>query len=137
MYEYEKAVQFMNDCGMDKKLLLGMVYGLYQDYLIDSDQLDYLYELVDPEEQYNDTSEYWWDLDLHKEEFFSCIDKLPEWTDDMEWHYDGEEIMSFDVDAVNCLYDLFSTIRNGIAQCGKYEEDDHTGYSGMAYIHFN
>ena len=41
--------------------LVGFIYGLWQDYMINDRTEEMLYELVDPESKYNNTSEYWAD----------------------------------------------------------------------------
>lgn len=137
MNKYEKAVRYLNDNGMDKKLLLGMVYGLYQDYKMETEELDDMYELIDPDEQWNDVSYYWEELEEHADEFFACIDKLPEWSADGEWYYNGEDIMNFSEEDLDCLADLFEEVVHDSVHTGLYEEEDGTGYSGMAYLHFD
>jgi len=43
--------------------MLACIYDLYQDYMIDEpDELD-LYFYVDPDEEYNNVSEYWREMD--------------------------------------------------------------------------
>ena len=45
--------------GRPIKYLVGCIYGLYQDYVLSEAQESELYELVDPEEKYNECSKYW------------------------------------------------------------------------------
>lgn len=49
--------------GTDPRYLIGCIYGLYEDYIISEKQESELYKLVDPEELYNEPSEYWWGID--------------------------------------------------------------------------
>lgn len=59
-----KVKQVANHClatGWSKKDVLAEVYNLYQDYLISEEQERELYEFIDPEEEYNDVAQYWYE----------------------------------------------------------------------------
>ncbi len=43
--------------------LVACVYDLYQEYIISEDQESELYDLVDPEEKFNDCHNYWHEMD--------------------------------------------------------------------------
>ena len=45
--------------------IIGCIYGLYQDYQISEEQEQELYNLVDPDEKYNNCSQYWNELDYN------------------------------------------------------------------------
>lgn len=45
--------------GKDIKYMIACIHDLYQDYIISEDQEMELYEIVDPEEKYNDVWDYW------------------------------------------------------------------------------
>ena len=39
--------------------VVGFIYDLYQDYEIDEPEEEYLFDIADPDEQYNECYEYW------------------------------------------------------------------------------
>lgn len=43
--------------------ILAYIYDLYQSYQISEEVEIQLYEFVDPTDEYNDVSEYWWTMD--------------------------------------------------------------------------
>lgn len=63
MESYYQAFRDLMQRGIETEKLVACVYGLYQDYLIDDDTEESLYNLVDPDEQYNSPAEYWYGLD--------------------------------------------------------------------------
>lgn len=57
-----KCKELMND-RMNPKYIIGCIYGLYQDYVISEEQESELYQFVDPQDEYNEPSDYWWAID--------------------------------------------------------------------------
>ena len=49
----------MLNSGTTIQYCVGCIYGLFQEYYLSEDQEIELYMFVDPEEKYNDCSEYW------------------------------------------------------------------------------
>ena len=62
--QYKTKVESLLSSGMDIKQLLACVCDLYQDSLIDEDQEMELYNIIDPDELYNDTEAYWMSMDF-------------------------------------------------------------------------
>ena len=62
--QYKTKVESLLSSGMDIKQLLACVCDLYQDGLIDEDQEMELYNIIDPDELYNDTEAYWMSMDF-------------------------------------------------------------------------
>ena len=62
--QYKTKVENLLSSGMDIKHLLACVCDLYQDGLIDEDQEMTLYEIIDPNELYNDVETYWMNMDF-------------------------------------------------------------------------
>ena len=67
----KKCKELMND-GISPKYIIGCIYGLYEDYVISEEQELELYQLVDPQDEYNEPSEYWWVIDGDNE-LAKCI----------------------------------------------------------------
>ena len=65
MYErYKARVENLLSSEMDVKQLLACVCDLYQDGLIDERQEMELYNIIDPDELYNDVEAYWMNMDF-------------------------------------------------------------------------
>lgn len=62
--QYKSKVKSLLSSGMDIKQLLACVCDLYQDGLIDENQELELYEIIDPDELYNDVEAYWMSMDF-------------------------------------------------------------------------
>lgn len=67
----EKCKELMNR-GVSPKYIIGCIYGLYEDYTISEEQESELYQLVDPQDEYNETSDYWQAID-EDNELARCI----------------------------------------------------------------
>ncbi len=71
-YEYLDFVTFHEVRAMiqlmqykyDTKTILACIYDLYQEYLISDSQEAELYELADPDDEYNEPSKYWRELEI-------------------------------------------------------------------------
>ena len=48
---------------MDIPSKLACIYDLWQNYEIEEKEEEELYDYVDPNEEYNNVSEYWWNMD--------------------------------------------------------------------------
>lgn len=55
----DKAKELINNQYYSVPQVIGFIHDLYQDGMIDEPEEEYLYDLVDPEEKYNDCYEYW------------------------------------------------------------------------------
>ncbi len=130
MSKYENAVLYLSRNGMGKTLILGMIYGLYQDYQIDEDEESYLYHIVDPEDKYNDVSDYWRTLEDNTKSLLEALNKFPDY--DGEWFFDGEYLMNYSETDIDALADL---LKDYNFPTGTFEEGDGTGYTGKTYIH--
>lgn len=60
------------DQNTSPKYLVGCIYGLFEDYIISEIQEAELYKLVDPDDLYNEPSEYWWNIE-EDNELAKCI----------------------------------------------------------------
>lgn len=67
----QKCKELMN-AGTSPKYVIGCIYGLFEDYIISEKQESELYQLVDPQELYNDVSDYWQEIDGDNE-LAKCI----------------------------------------------------------------
>lgn len=63
MNYYEKLDQMERD-GFTIPQQLACIYDLYQDYRIDEPEEIDLYFYVDPDEEFNNVSEYWHEMDF-------------------------------------------------------------------------
>lgn len=55
----EEAKRLIEEDYFSIPQVVGFIYGLFQDYQIHEPEELYLYKIVDPEEKYNEPSEYW------------------------------------------------------------------------------
>lgn len=62
--QYKAKVENLMSSGMSIRPLLACVCDLYQDGLIDEDQEMELYNIIDPDEVYNDVESYWMNMDF-------------------------------------------------------------------------
>ena len=62
-YQLRAAVQLLL-YKVDVPTIVAYIYDLYEEYLISDGQESILYELADPEEEFNTPSEYWNNLDI-------------------------------------------------------------------------
>ena len=58
----EKCKELTKD-GISNKYIIGCIHGLYQNYLISEKQESELYQIVDPQDEYNEPSDYWQAID--------------------------------------------------------------------------
>jgi hypothetical protein len=54
----EKLLE-MNKDNWEIPKMVACIYDLWQNYYIDDDEEDYLYSLADPNDEYNNCSDYW------------------------------------------------------------------------------
>lgn len=59
--ELKRVVNKCLESRWNKKDILAEIYNLYQEYLISIEQEKELFDLVDPEENFEDVADYWFD----------------------------------------------------------------------------
>ena len=57
-----KLRQMLND-GWEVPKMVACIYDLFQEYIISETQEQILYQIADPFEDYNECSEYWYEMD--------------------------------------------------------------------------
>ena len=66
-YQLRAAVQLLM-YRVDIPTIVAYIYDLYENYLISDEQESILYNLADPDEEFNTPSEYWNNLDIGSDE---------------------------------------------------------------------
>lgn len=62
--KYENKVIELKEKGMSIQNILACIHDVWQNYLIDEDEENYLYNIADPNEEYNDVHDYWYNMDF-------------------------------------------------------------------------
>lgn len=63
--KYQLVVQRLREMiktGWSKPCMVACIYDLFQNYIIDEDQERDLYYMADPDDEYNNCSEYWHEM---------------------------------------------------------------------------
>lgn len=62
--KYRAKIEELKDNGMSIQNILACIHDVWQNNLIDEDEENFLYNLVDPDEEYNDVFDYWYNMDF-------------------------------------------------------------------------
>ena len=62
--KYQNKIKELKENGMSIPDILACVHDVWQNNLINEDEENFLYNLVDPDEQYNDVFDYWYNMDF-------------------------------------------------------------------------